>query len=129
MPGEQFRDERQSAARRRGASFDSFINALEVVPGERLDIRAQNNAGIAVPVFELVGGHDSCRNTGIFKLFRAKYTLKQSGKLTMAGPSEAATERYTDSGRRRQWLEIASAEITMSRHETELRKRRPAGRW
>jgi hypothetical protein len=46
------------------ASFDGFVSAVEIVPGYRMNVRAQNEIGVALPAFELVflGGADGTRD-------------------------------------------------------------------
>jgi hypothetical protein len=51
---EQFFNPRESAARGSGARSDSFISAVEVVPGQRLHVGPKHEVGVAFPDFELV---------------------------------------------------------------------------
>jgi hypothetical protein len=57
----ELQDARESAAGGCGASLDGLVGAVEVVPGERLDVGAQNKVGVALPNFELMllSGADS----------------------------------------------------------------------
>ena len=51
---EEFLDARECPAGGCGASFDGFVGAIEIIPGERLHIRADNKVGVALPNFELM---------------------------------------------------------------------------
>jgi len=48
------------ATGRRGAGFDGFIGAVEIVPRERLDVGAKNQVRLALPYLQLMflGGVD-----------------------------------------------------------------------
>src|SRR5262249_53850973 len=47
-------DARKSQARNAGPCFDGFLSAIELVPGDGLNIRAEDEVGVALPDFELV---------------------------------------------------------------------------
>src|ERR1700730_9909721 len=49
-----FLNTRQSTSGRSPASFDGLIRAIEVVPGERLNIRSQHQVRIALPDLQLM---------------------------------------------------------------------------
>jgi hypothetical protein len=57
---EQFLDAGERAACRRGAGFDGLVGAIKIIPGERLDVGAENQVGVTLPYFELMllGGAD-----------------------------------------------------------------------
>ena len=57
---EQFLNAGDRAACRCGAGFDGLVGAIKVIPGERLDVGAENQVGVTFPYFELMllGGAD-----------------------------------------------------------------------
>jgi hypothetical protein len=57
---EQFLDAGERAAGRCGAGFDGLVGPIKIIPGERLDVGAENQVGVTLPYFELMllGGAD-----------------------------------------------------------------------
>jgi hypothetical protein len=57
---EHFLDAGERAACRCGAGFDGLVGAIKIIPGERLDVGAENQVGVTLPYFELMllGGAD-----------------------------------------------------------------------
>jgi hypothetical protein len=57
---EQFLDARKRAAGRCGAGFDGLVGTIKIIPGERLDVGAENQVGVTLPYLELMllGGAD-----------------------------------------------------------------------
>jgi len=60
----------ERAAGRCGAGFDGLVGAIEIIPGERLDVGAENQVGMTLPNFELMflgganGAADDLKNVG-----------------------------------------------------------------
>jgi hypothetical protein len=62
---EEFLDARQRTASRRGAGLDSLVRAVEIIPGKRLDIWAENQVSMTLPDLELMllsGAHSAAHN-------------------------------------------------------------------
>jgi len=57
---EQFLDARECAACGCRSGFDGLVGAIKIIPGERLDVGAENQVGVTLPYFELMllGGAD-----------------------------------------------------------------------
>ena len=51
---QEFLNARQCQLRRPNAGFDGLVGFLEVVPGKRIDVRANNEIRVALPVVELM---------------------------------------------------------------------------
>ena len=56
MPGmdQKFLDSWQRKLSGGSAGFDGFVRPAEVVPGERIDIRSNDQVGVALPGVELM---------------------------------------------------------------------------
>ena len=69
-PFQEFFNAGKSAISDRGAGFDGFVGAIEIVPGERLHVGADDQIGVALPGFELMllcgahGAGDHLKNIG-----------------------------------------------------------------
>ena len=53
-PLQQFLDARDSASGRRSACRDRFTGPIEIVPGQRLHVGAENEVRMALPDFKLM---------------------------------------------------------------------------
>ena len=61
---QEFFNARDGALRDGDAGLDGFIGSIEIVPRDRMNVRAKNEIGVALPAFELMllGGADRARD-------------------------------------------------------------------